>query len=255
MIILNYVGEVGDTIIFTSIFCMGLALVTLWEMWRNYPYLIQGNRKQKLLGLKRVPKLNKVSFICLAIVMSLALIAVSLHIFQFFLLCLSFCLYFLVYGQLDFIGRTSNLYPLILFFLAFVPLVSSSEYPSFTSDEWTIIFVKTTLSMVYFSSFVEKIKRGGQSWFNGSKLKSVMQYHDLLYSTSWYTKLARNNWFFSGASFLVLLFESCFWISIFFPQWDVVFGSLALLFHLNNYLFLKINYVKYYLPILAVYFI
>jgi len=236
-------------------FCMGMALVTLVETFQSYSLLVKTNTPQKLLGLKRMPKLSKSSFLLTSFLLCLFLLLASITgYFTPLSLLICFCLYFLVYGQLGFLGRKSNLYPFTLFFLAIHPYILG-ERISFTSDSWTLLFIKTTLSFVYLASFTQKIRRSGSIWMNGEKMKGVLIYHDHLNGTNFFGMLGKYPGLLQLSGLIILLFEGFFWISVFFPEYDFYFGITLVLFHLLTLIFLKINYLLYYFPILLLYFI
>lgn len=240
--------------LFVNVFCLGMALVTLIETFRAQHFLIQSNRKQKLLGLKKVPHLGKNAFLLFSFLLIVILVTIGVGVLPNLYLLLCFLMYFLVYGQLEYLGSKTNLYPFVLFFIAVVPLVQN-ENISFTTDSWTIVFIKTSLSFVYLSSFIQKVKKSGLSWINGNKMKEVLAYHDLLNESKWSQKLNKYPSMLKTIGIIVLLFEALFWVSIFFPEFDLLFGGIAVLFHTSTFLLFRINYLLYYLPILSIYFI
>lgn len=240
--------------IFLSWFCLGAALVTLHETYQARSFIFPSNRKQKLLGVRRIPKLGQTLFLLLSSLFIIVLGGVGLHALHPISLLVCILLYFFVYGQLAYLGHKTNLYPFIMLFLTTMPFTINHS-PTFTTDTWPILLIKTSLSMVYFSSFIQKMKNTGLAWIKGNKMKEVFAYHDLLNESNWSEMFNRYSFVLKLIAMFVLLFEASFWLSIFFPEYDLYFGISLLTFHLIILLLFKINYLKYYFPILILYFV
>jgi hypothetical protein len=143
---------------------------------------------------------------------------------------------------MGYLARKTNLYPFVLLFFALLP---NSEQTLFNSgNSWVALFIKTLLGWVYLSSFLNKMRNSRKDWFNGSKIQNTIIYHLALEG-----KLNKNPMLTKGISWIVLIFESLFWTCIFSSQYDLLFISIALIFHLILYFILGINFLKYYLPV------
>lgn len=231
-------------------FCLTLIAITLHEVFRTNRVLYSLSERHFLLGKWPIPKISFASFRWFSVLFITCLLLCVLNIHTRLVLLISMALYFILFSQLGHLSRKTNLYPFILFFYVVLP----KEESPFFSTLWTELFIKTTISLVYFSSFLQKIKYAPSSWLNGNKIKQVIYYHDQLNDTEFRVFFNRFPLLYPLIGVITLLFEGLFWTSVLFPSLSFFYGGTAILFHLFIFASLKINYLKYYIPVLAVYF-
>lgn len=235
---------------FLPIFCLGVAMNVVYDYLLVLFYLkVENLSTQFLLGNWKIPKLQKQTFFFCAVLFVILLILSS---FKFLAVwSLPFCVffYFVVYGQLGYLGRKTNLYPFILLFL-WASLISKLSV-----DYWAVLFIKTTLALVYLSAFVQKVRGSRSDWVLGKKMKNVIQYHDMINGTYFQSYFDRIPISYFCIGIITLTFEATFWISLIFPTIEGIYALWALFFHLGALVLFKINYFRYYLPILIIYFL
>lgn len=234
-----------------NIFCFGLLIILSTEVAARYQPVKSLFTRQLFLGKWRIPKLSPLLFYFFSSLLFLFLTLIICDVFVQLNLVLSFILYFLVFGQMGYLARKTNLYPFVLVFLAFLP---TSEETIFNSgNSWLILFIKTLLGWVYLSSFLRKMKNSSKDWFSGLKIKTIITYYFALEGKS--VKFLNRNKvsaLMKVTSWMVLFIEGFFWIWIFSSQHDLLFISIIFVFHLILYFVLGINYIKYYLPVFAI---
>lgn len=234
---------------FLFFFCLTLLVILLYEVCIMKQTVFLYNDTHKLLGKWLVLKISLNAFRQLSLLFCCCLLLIIFGIYVKLFLFICFFMYFIVFGQLGQFARKTNLYPFVLIFYAVLP----TEQKGLFDTSWPELFVKTLVSLVYCSSFLQKIRNSGLAWTNGKKIKKVIDYHDILNDTQfgvWFDKFPI---LYRLAAVLTLIFEGFFWTSILLPSFSMVYGCIALLFHLMIFWILGINYFKYYLPVLVVY--
>jgi hypothetical protein len=240
---------------FAMLFCLSVALVTVHEGIVHYTHYEIDSSRHSLIGRLRLPAIKREWHLVLSLLLAVSLLMCSADLFGPFALGLSFVLYFPVYAQMPRLGRKTNLYPFVILILVFVPIIPERVISGGTL--WPLLFVKTLIGLVYLSSFIQKAKYAWKTWLTGSKLLNVVQYHDLLYGSNHARFFENSPRITKMVSCATLFFEATFWTCIFFGAgpWSMAYGTVAILFHFLLLLFLRINYLKFYFPILIVFFL
>ena len=246
--------------VFTMLFCSSLAFqiavnfnVQL-HFFKTDPVQIYGN-PQKLLGFFQLPALNTNQFLMvgIALVMSLCLAVVGILPVLMLVIALA-CnlLYFSSIQPLAFIQRKTNLTAIVLLILIF-----STSFKPFLATQhtnWTMLLVKIAISQLYLSSGFQKLVHSGLKWAKGDYIKAYLVDHYLWGDRRMALIIARNPMLCSIISSTTLIFELTFWLIIICPSLTAIYVSLAFIFHLGTLLTMRINYIKYLIPVFMVFF-
>jgi hypothetical protein len=246
--------------IFVKTFCLSLIVIILWHFKDQYAYLktrptkIYG-KHQAFLNLYFLKSPKPIFYIIFGICLILSLVAVFLGInpslFSFFCFLLYFP-YFNSVQSLDYIQRKTNLLPFV--FLIFVFSSAIHLKTNAQSGIWEIILIKTLLIQIYLSAGINKLKKGGLEWINGSNLQAYLLENYLWYEIPITLKIAQKKAFCSFFSILVLLFELTFIIIIFIPNLTFYFVIFGALFHFSTMILMRINYLKFLSPVYLIFF-
>jgi len=246
--------------LFARLFSAVLAIQLLLHFREQYLYFktqpgrIYG-KPLKVLGLFRLPELGEMQFLFSGCLLLLSLVCCAAgwwpRIFIFIALVCYFP-YFNSILSLAYVQRKTNLLPFVLLVLLVSPSVDKQLYAPATS--WELVLVKIGLAQLYLSAGIQKLKQSGLQWCNGKSLQAY-----LLENYLWSDRKAglfiarRLNWC-AVFSTLTLLFELTFWIIIIFPSLTYIYLAGVLLFHTATLVTMRINYLKYLLPVYMVFF-
>ena len=244
---------------FAKLFCGTLAVIVLFNFkdqlafFRSNPEAIYG-KPIKLLRSYQIPRPSETLFITAGVIFIISMLMVVLGLYVKVFLALALICYFFYFNPitgLSYIQRKTNLIPLILLILLVSP--NSGKALDAAATEWELILVKLALAQVYLSAGIQKIKNAGWKWGNGVALQSSLM-NNYLWSDSknglWLAKRKGLCAFFSA---LTLFFELTFVLIIFVPYLTAIYVLLALLFHLVILITMRINYLKYIIPVYTVF--
>ena len=249
------------TLIFTKLFCITLALqISLnfnaqLRYFQTSPRKIYGN-PLKLLNAFKLPELTTVQFKLSGLGLIVCLLLATAGIVTRVFIGLAIPLYFLYFSQiisLAYVQRKTNLLPLVLFILLVSPTIT---FPlnNMASVKWPIILIEACIAQLYLSSGIQKLKQSGLGWCNGETLQAYLFENYLWSDRKIAFVIAQKRWLCTLLSIFTLLFELSFWLMLFFPQLTYIYVSAAILFHIGTLLTMRINYLKYLLPVYMVFF-
>ncbi|HEY9177129.1 MAG TPA: hypothetical protein VIN07_05540 [Flavipsychrobacter sp.] len=163
----------------------------------------------------------------------------------------SYFFYFNPIVGLSYIQRKTNLVPFVLLILLVSP--NTGKPLDASATEWELILVKLGLAQVYFSAGIQKLKNAGWKWADGSALQSSLMSNYLWSDSKPALLLAKKKSLCALFSTVTLLFELTFFVIIFVPWLTIFYILLALSFHLVILITMRINYLKYIIPVYTVF--
>lgn len=252
-------SDLNHPALFARLFCAVLAIQVVLNFRNQYQYFLTNPQKiygapPKILGLFKVSMPGKTAFMLWGVLLLVSLCAVVAGIFmRFFLLTalLSYFFYFMPIMSLAYIQRKTNLLPLVLLILLVSPSVNRAVTAAGTA--WELTLIKLAIAQLYLSAGWQKIRHSGFNWLNGQSLQAYLLENYLWSDRAAALKLALKPRLCILISTFVLLFELSFWIIIPVPSLTPVYVAGGLLFHLGILITMRINYLKYLLPVYMVF--
>ena len=249
------------TLMFTKLFCITLALQISLNFKAQLRYFQTEPRKiygapLTLLDILKLPELNTVQFISSGLGLICCLLLAAAGVVTRLFIGIAIPLYFLYFNQiisLAYVQRKTNILPLVLLILLVSPSVTL-PLGNMASVKWPIILIEACIAQLYLSSGVQKLKQSGLGWCNGETLQAHLFANYLWSDRKTGFIIAQKRWLCTLLSIFTMLFELSFWLILFFPQLTYIYVSAALLFHLGTLLTMRINYLKYLLPVYMVFF-
>lgn len=244
---------------FAKFFCGLLAIIVLLNFkdqlafFRSRPEHIYG-KPIKLLGTFQIPRPTENQFIALGLVFILSLLMVSYGLYPKVFILIAIISYFFYFNPitgLSYIQRKTNLVPLVLLILLVSP--NTGRPLDAPATLWELVLVKIALAQVYFSAAVQKLKQAGLKWADGTPLQSSLMNNYLWSDSKPALFLAKNKGLCMIFSAVTLLFELTFVFIIFMPWLSIVYALLALFFHLVILITMRINYLKYIMPVYTIF--
>jgi len=244
---------------FAKLFCGLLAIIVLLNFknqlafFRSKPESIYG-KPIKLFRAFQIPRPTDGQFIILGAVFILSLLMVVLGLYPKVFILIAIVSYFFYFNPitgLSYIQRKTNLVPLVLLILLVSP--HTGKPLDVPATQWELVLVKLALAQVYFSAGVQKLKSAGWKWADGTALQSSLVGNYLWSDSKPALLLAKNKRLCALFSTITLLFELTFFVIIFIPWLTAFYVLLALSFHLVILMTMRINYLKYMIPVYAVF--
>lgn len=260
--VLNNIFEpsgVNHVAAFTKLFCGLLALTVIINFrdqlayYRSQPMNIYG-KPIKLLRTISIPHPNEKWFIILGLMFLISLIVVVSGLYVKLFLAIALICYFFYFNPIStlaYIQRKTNLISFVLLILLVSPNSGTQLYAPGT--EWELILVKLGLAQVYISAGIQKLKGSGWKWADGKALQSSLMNNFLWSDSKSGSWLAKQNGLCAFFSAVTLLFELTFAIIIFVPWLTGIYVITALSFHAVILITMRINYLKYILPVYMVF--
>lgn len=112
---------------------------------------------------------------------------------------------------------------------------------------WPIKLMQITFSLIYLSACLSKLTTGGIDWANGFTLQFFLVQDGLRWDSGLALWLAQFHYFIFFAQIVVYVFQSTFFLIIFFPKLKWIYLPLGLLFHIGIYLTLKAPFPQWIL--------
>jgi len=159
--------------------------------------------------------------------------------------------YFSQIISISYVNRKTNLIPIVLMILLVSPSIAKPL--SEPAPQWPIILIKICIVQMYLSAGIQKLRKCGLKWLNGSILQSYFLNHYLWGDMTGSSRLAQNLTLCRILSILVLVFELTFWGILFVPTLTYVYAIGGILFHLGTHITMRINYLKYLMPVYTVF--
>jgi hypothetical protein len=245
--------------LFSKLFCAVFAVQLALNFSEQYQYFLTRPEKiyggpPKLLGILRIPPPGRVLFLFSGGILLISLCAVTAGVFpRFFVLIALLCyfFYFMPIMSLAHIQRKTNLLPLVLLIFLISPSTGRPIHAPGTA--WELTLVKVAIAQLYFSAGLQKVRNSGLNWINGKTLQAYLLENYLWSDQKAGLQLALKPQLCMLASILVLFFELSFWIIIPVPALTPVYVTGAVLFHIGTLVAMRINYLKYLLPVYTVF--
>lgn len=124
--------------------------------------------------------------------------------------------------------------------------VSLLEYGS-QYAAWPIKLMQSVFSLIYLSAVVSKLVHGGVDWMNGITLQYSLVQDGLRWGGELALWLSQFHYFIFFVQIVVVVFQSTFFLVIFFPKLRWVYLPLGLIFHFGIYLTLKAPFPQWIL--------
>lgn len=246
--------------LFAKLFCAALAIQLLISLRDQYlyfktqPFRVYG-KPLKLLGRFRLPVLTADQFLQFGFLLLISLVFVATDFLpRLFTLAALVC-YFLYFNSilsLAYVQRKTNLLPFVLLVLQVSPSLDEPLYAPGTS--WELVLVKIGLAQLYLSAGIQKLKLSGLQWCNGRSLQAYLLENYLWSDRKAGLLIAQHLKWCAVFSTMTLIFELTFWIIIVFPSLTYIYLAGVLLFHTATLVTMRINYLKYLLPVYMVFF-
>jgi hypothetical protein len=252
-------GGVNQVRMFLILFCLTLALQLTRSFGDQFNYFKTGSDRvygdpPAIFGFFRLPKISSGTFILFGILMLLSLISAALGWFPRISLAVALCCYFFYFSQIisiSYVNRKTNLIPIVLIILLVSPSISKPL--SDPAPEWPVMLIKLCIAQMYLSAGIQKLRKCGLKWADGTILQAYLLNHFLWGDMTAAMTVARNLALCRALSILTLLFELTFWVIIFVPALTYVYAIAGLLFHLGTLITMRINYLKYLIPVYTVF--
>jgi len=244
---------------FLILFCLTLALQLIrnfgdqFNFFKTSPAKIYGD-SPAVLGLFRIPRISSGSFILAGVVLFLSLLAAALGVIPRVSVAVALVCYFFYFSpiiSISYVNRKTNLIPIALMILLFSPSIARPL--SEPTPEWPLVLIKICIVQMYLSAGIQKLRRCGLKWTDGTFLRDYFLNHYLWGDMSAAMRLAQNLTLCRVLSILVLAFELTFWIILFVPALAYVYVVSGILFHLGTWFTMRINYMKYLMPVYTVF--
>ena len=123
----------------------------------------------------------------------------------------------------------------------FNPIVDSPDSTSTHSEfaYWPIFVCKAFLALMYISAIASKFMASGFGWANGYTLQVVMATDGLRGGSTLAIWLSQHHYLLLLGQIAVVVFQSTFWLVLFFPRLGWIYYPLGLMFHITIFLTLK----------------
>lgn len=242
--------------LFSAVFAIQL-LISFRDQYlyfKSQPTRIYG-KPAKILGRFRLPAINASQFRDVGFLLLLSLLFIIIGFLpRLFALSALICYFFYFHSilSLAYVQRKTNLLPLVLLILVVSPSVD--EHLLAPSTTWELVLVKIALAQIYLSAGIQKLQLSGWRWCTGRSLQAYLMENYLWSDRKAGLLLAQNQKLCAVFSTLTLAFELSFWIIIFIPSLTYVYLAGVLLFHAGTLVTMRINYLKYLLPVYMVFF-
>ena len=242
-------------ILFTAMFALQLIrnFGDQFNFFKTSPGRIYGD-SPLVLGLFRIPNINSGSFIVCGVALFLSLVAAALGMIPRVSIAIALVCYFLYFSQIisiSYVNRKTNLIPIVLVVLLVSPSITRPLAEP--APEWPIVLIKICIVQMYLSAGIQKLRKCGLRWTNGIILQAYFLNHYLWGDMQGAIQIARNKPLCRILSILVLIFELTFWVILFVPALTYVYVVSGILFHLGTYVTMRINYMKYLMPVYTVF--
>lgn len=244
---------------FAKLFCGLLAIIVSLNFkdqlafFRSRPEHIYG-KPIKLLNTYQIPSPTENQFIALGFVIIISLLMVTFGLYPKLFIIATFVSYFFYFNpisSLSYIQRKTNIIPLVLLVLLVSP--HTGQPLDVPATEWELVLVKIALAQVYLSAAIQKLKKAGLKWADGTALQSSLMNNYLWSDSKAAFLLAQNKSLCAVFSTVTLIFELTFVLIVFIPWLSVIYALAALLFHFVILITMRINYLKYIIPVYAVF--
>jgi hypothetical protein len=246
--------------LFARLFSAALAIQLLVHFREQYLYFktrparVYG-KPSKLLGWFQLPELNEIQFLFFGFLLLISLVCCALGIWPRIFVFTALVCYFPYFNSilsLAYVQRKTNLLPFVLLILLVSPSVDEHLYAPGTS--WELVLVKIGLAQLYLSAGIQKLKQSGLDWCNGKPLQAYLLENYLWSDRKAGLFIAQHLKWCAVFSTMTLIFELTFWIIIVFPSLTYIYLAGVLLFHTATLVTMRINYLKYLLPVYMVFF-
>jgi hypothetical protein len=264
--------ELGNFVLFQSLFCLGLLLQIGIHFREQLDFLLRrrafealldlpasDTMRAVLLGKLEVPELGTLAFCAVGAVLLLSLLGAVLGYRVRLLLAVALAACFLYFGQileLGYVRRKANLIPLILLILLMSPdlrrcrpleMLRSLRRPDPRSTPvWPLVLVKVTLASAYLAAGLSKLRNTGWSWARGDVIQASLLEQGIAKDLPLAMWIAEHHGLCRMVSVGTLVFELGFWTVLFVPRFGVLFALAGIAFHASIQLSMGIPYLTYW---------
>jgi len=116
----------------------------------------------------------------------------------------------------------------------FNQLVDSPESSATHSEfaYWPIFVCKVFLALMYISAIASKLSTSGLGWANGYTLQALMGIDGLRWGSPLAIWMSQQHYLLMLGQIVVVIFQSTFWLVLFFPRLGYIYFPMGLAFHI-----------------------
>jgi hypothetical protein len=104
---------------------------------------------------------------------------------------------------------------------------------------WPILVIQWLFAMIYFSSAISKITKGGLDWLNGYTLQYYLVRDGIRWGSELGVFFAQFHWFAVILSWATVIFEAAFFLVLINPRLARIFIPLGIAFHMGIFLTMR----------------
>jgi hypothetical protein len=244
---------------FLILFCGTLTIQFIWSFRDQLLFFKTSPAKTYdemplMFGFLKLPAVGQSLFVLSGIVFVVGLISAAAGILPRLAILVSLICYFFYFGQissLSYIRKKTNLLAVVLLILLASPSVGQPLYEP--SPQWPIFLIKFAIVQMYLSAGIQKLRKTGLKWLNGQSLRAYLVLHYLWGDMRPALKVAEHPRLCATLSVLTLMFELTVWLILLVPSSTYIYASAGMLFHLGTYATMRINYLKYLIPVYTIF--
>lgn len=237
---------------FRLLFCCSIAIQLVFRFTHIIRFQIAASQDSsseipQIMRVASVPRFSSGSFkvVLAALIITLVLSATApLPAFYLFLSSILSLVVFSAVWELSYIHTKVNLIPVILFMLALLPY---HDLPSGQTPTWPLRLIQVLVAVVWFSSGLGKVKLSGLRWATGNPLRAYLLEHAAFGDLKGAQRLAGHERLCRYAAAATLILELTFPL-ILIPQFALFYLSAALMFHVFNFLVMRIDFFSFFCP-------
>jgi len=233
-----------------SLYAAGVALSTILSLRSQAKFhRVHDQHPARIGGLVGPPRLPQPLFTTAGVVFVLALLLAATGVGTRYFAGLAIIAYFLYFSQiteLSYIGRKTNLVPVILAILLCAPGVTAPF--SASPPLWPVLAAQGAVACVYLSAGLAKLRNTGPGWASGRQLQAYL-YSNYLWRDSRLTwRVANSRRLCTVASCATLSAELLFPLAIVSHPLALSLVAVVLAMHLGTHTLMGINYLRYWWP-------
>jgi hypothetical protein len=231
-------------------YAAGVALSTMVSLRSQAEfYRTHAHRPARICRLVRPPRLSRPVFRTAGLAFVFALLMAAVGIAARYFAFLAIMLYFLYFSQilqLSYIGRKTNLIPIVLMILLCAPGVTAPF--STAPPVWPVLAAQAVVACVYMSAGLAKLRNTGLRWASGIQLQAYLFSNYLWRDSELTWRVAKSRRLCAAASCGTLFIELFFPLAIVSRLLALFFVTAAIILHFSTHVTMGVNYLRYWWP-------
>jgi hypothetical protein len=231
-------------------YAAGVALSTMVSLRSQAEfYRTHALSPARICGLVRPPRLSQPVFCAVGLAFIFALLMAAAGIAPRYFAFLAVMLYFLYFSQilqLSYIGRKTNLIPIVLMILLCAPGVTAPL--SAAQPIWPVLAAQGVVACVYVSAGLSKLRNTGLRWTSGIQLQAYMFANYLWRDSGLTWRIAKSRRLCAVASCGTLFIELFFPLAMVSRLLALFFMTAVIILHLSTHVTMGVNYLRYWWP-------